>query len=300
MKKILAISGGIDSMVMLHMFKNDPDVVVTHFNHGTRASSDADESFCSRQAAIYHRPFYSQKVTLGQDVSEEKARTARYTFLNHLAQTLSGQIYTAHHADDLIESIAINLLRGTGWRGLTPLSLHHHPFLEPSPRDVPCSCPNAKRSQCADCIPFIWYKSDILRYAANHNIAFRHDPTNTSNHYLRNRLRHPLYTGSDPVYKENMLLLWTKQKNIRQQIETIISSALTDNNIYPRQLFIDLPDEIALEFLYLAAKYANIKLTRPQLTDFLTAIRTYQPNKHFNLPNDRLVKIKTIIGLSQN
>ena len=45
MKKILAISGGIDSMCLLHMFKDDSDVVVAHFNHGTRPSSDDDEAF---------------------------------------------------------------------------------------------------------------------------------------------------------------------------------------------------------------------------------------------------------------
>ena len=291
-------------MVMLHLFRDDPDAVVAHFNHGTRPSSDADESFCSSQAAIYHRPFYSSKVALGPNVSEEKARTARYSFLNELARELHGEIYTAHHADDLIESIAINLLRGTGWRGLTPLTTNHHPFLTssalvPPPRDVPCSCPNAKRSQCAGCVPVkLWYKKDILKYAAEHNITFRQDPTNTEDYYLRNRLRPLLYTGSDPVYKEKVSSLWTKQEKIRKEIDEIIAKSLSVDNTYSRDCLKNLPDQIAIEILRATLLKVNIKATRPQLTDFLSAIHTYQPNKKFNLPNKRFAKItKTRIDL---
>ena len=252
-------------MVMLYLFKDDPDAVVAHFNHGTRPSSDADEIFCSRQAAIYHRPFYSTKVALGSNVSEEKARAARYGFLNDLKRELRGEIYTAHHADDLIESIAINLLRGTGWRGLTPLSANYHPLLS-------------------------WHKKDIYKYAAEHNITFRQDPTNTEDYYLRNRLR-PQIKGFNPFIKKNVLSLWAKQEKIRKEIDETIAKSLSADNTYNRDYLKNFPDQLAIEILRAALLKINIKTTRPQLADFLSAIHTYQPNKKFNLPNKRFAKI---------
>ena len=83
MKKVLAISGGVDSMCLLHMLKDDKDVVVAHFNHGTRPSADDDEKFVASYAKKYGLPFYSEKAQLGADVSEADARSARYAFLKN-------------------------------------------------------------------------------------------------------------------------------------------------------------------------------------------------------------------------
>ena len=116
MSKILAVSGGIDSMVMLDIFK-DEDVVVAHFDHGTRPSSLNDATFVRNQAAKYQKVFQAARGELGEGASEDAARKARYQFLHDIArQYQPAEIYTAHHLDDLIESIIINIMRGTGWR----------------------------------------------------------------------------------------------------------------------------------------------------------------------------------------
>lgn len=280
MKKLLAISGGVDSMVLLDLFKNDPEVIIAHFNHGTRPSADADQFFVAKTAEKYHLPFFATKQNLGSNISESKAREFRYRFLQKIATEQNAVIYTAHHIDDLIESITINFLRGTGWRGLTPFSNPNlrRPFLDPS------LLPPNHFSQ-----PF-FTRNDILRYAAKHQINYRHDPTNSEDFYLRNRIR-PLILDLSTNAKKQLFTLYNSQNSIRKSIDFILENILPTNGIYQRAWFRSNPDPVLLELLRCATKSANLSLTRPKLQDFLHAIRNYPPEKSFNLPNNQLVKL---------
>lgn len=191
-------------MVLLEKFVRDEpeNIVVAHFNHGTRASADLDERFVFYRCQELGVPFETRKILLGEGVSEELARQKRYDFLYHVANKYDGEIYTAHHLDDLIESVAINLIRGTGWRGLTPFSDNriHRPFIEMG-----------------------FYKTDILRFAAENKVLFREDPTNSTNDYLRNRVRTRLLNV--PISeKERLVELYKKQTTIRREIEEICES----------------------------------------------------------------------------
>ena len=120
MKKVLAVSGGVDSMVMLdfacHRYSVD-EIVVAHFDHGIRAHSIEDAEFVGKVASEYGVEFRMEKVALGEGASEAAAREQRYAFLEKVANEAGGEIWTAHHLDDLVETVAINLLRGTGWIG---------------------------------------------------------------------------------------------------------------------------------------------------------------------------------------
>lgn len=293
MKKILAISGGVDSVVLLDMFKDDPDVVVAHFNHGTRISADADEEFVKNLAKKHQKPFYVGHADLGADVSEEEARISRYEYFDNLTKALNGEIYTAHHADDLIESVAINLIRGTGWRGLTPFgnAKIRRPFLE---RETPL------------------FRSDIYKYASENRLSFRLDPTNYEDKYLRNRVREKLInypvqkklqiielyhrtnilrTEIDETTDDILSKICENTKNIETAKTTRITKTAKTTETYPRSLFQTLDPAVSLELLRQILKRSGISATKPQLTDFLRAIKTYAPGKYFNLPKDRMVKL---------
>ena len=290
-KKILAVSGGIDSMVLLEkFFRDDPEnIVVAHFNHGTRKSADLDEQFVFSRCKELKVPFETMKIMLGEGVSEELARQKRYDFLYHVANKYGGEIYTAHHLDDLIESITINLIRGTGWRGLTPFSDNriHRPFIEMG-----------------------FYKTDILRFAAKNKVLFREDPTNSTDDYLRNRVRARLLSLPQSE-KERLIQFYKSQTAIRQEIEelseSIFNSLIIDtktpvNYRLRKDFFLeyseDYTDEVAQEVLRFACEKFGISLTRVQLKDFLRAIRTYGTNKKFNLPKDKMAVIgRDFIGL---
>ena len=320
-KKILAVSGGIDSMVLLErFFRDEPEnIVVAHFNHGTRTSADLDEQFVFSRCKELKVPFETTKIMLGEGVSEELARKKRYNFLYHVANKYSGEIYTAHHLDDLIESIAINLIRGTGWRGLTPFSDNriHRPFIEMG-----------------------FYKTDILRFAAENKVLFREDPTNSTDDYLRNRVRLKLFI-MPRAEKERLIDFYKRQAIIRHEIEELCESIfnflliknssdeingdvdshssanvtsvfrmkgefLSDIKIR-KDFFLgnsflgnneNYTEETVEEVLRFICEKIGVNLTRIQLKDFLRAIRTYGTNKKFNLPRDKMTVIgRDFIGL---
>jgi tRNA(Ile)-lysidine synthase len=284
MKRILAVSGGVDSMVLLDIFKSDPNILVAHFNHGTRKSADADAEFVKKRCEELGVDVTVGQAELGPDVSEEAAREARYKFLfrlrDDILKRVPGEevlIYTAHHLDDLVESVYINVLRGTGWRGLTPFNTAgvFRPFLS---GDI--LLPESK--------------ADILTYAARNKISFREDPTNSSDKYMRNRIREKVKTMDPEEHfnlNQKMKKLYNSQVKIRGEIEEILESLMPEDGVFKREWFSGLDDNVAAEILRFALEKKDIKLTGPQLSDFLSAIRTYAPEKKFNLPEDRLIII---------
>ena len=167
-KYVVAVSGGVDSVVLLDILSKQPDLelIVAHFDHGVRFDSGIDAIFVAGLAKKYGLKFELKREELGPDVSEDVARTRRYDFLRSVAKKHNAQLVTAHHADDVIETIAINLLRGTGWRGLAVLD-----------SDVVRLLTGVK-------------KSEIIDYANDHKLMWHDDSTNFENKYLRNRVRH--------------------------------------------------------------------------------------------------------------
>ena len=275
-------------MVLLErFFRAEPEnIVVAHFNHGTRVSADLDENFVFSRCQKLDIPFEARKVQLGEEASEELARKKRYDFLYHVANKYDGEIYTAHHLDDLIESVTINLIRGTGWRGLTPFSENriHRPFIEEG-----------------------LYKADILRFAAKNKVLFREDPTNSTDDYLRNRVRVRLLSLPQSE-KKRLVQFYNRQIAIRQEIEEICESTFnsllinySDGEIC-KDFFLDCKnytDEVAQEVLRFACEKFGISLTRSQLKDFIRAIRSYGTNKKFNLPKDKMAVIgRDFIGFN--
>ena len=282
MKKILAVSGGVDSMVMLDIFvkkfkKND--LVVATFDHGTRESSRDDVRFVAEICSALKIPFYRGNAKLGSGISEEKARTARYDFLRRIAFKERGEIFTAHHLDDLVETVAINFLRGTDFRGLACFSAYgiRRPFLDGffDPKDFGFEA---------------FDKTAILTYASKNSIVFREDPTNETDEYLRNRIRKK--TRPLPLSEKLKIYeLWKNQKTLIREIDEIAESSIPENLKFARADFIGLDDDTALEILRSSLLRAGISTTIPQRKDFLNAIRTYGSGKTFNLPKDRLIKI---------
>lgn len=277
MKYILAISGGVDSMVMLDLmcqkYPHDA-LLVAHFDHHTRPSSQNDLEFVRDYCKKQGLSFVSKATFCDSSpgMPEERARRLRYDFLTSLDGDV---ICVAHHLDDLVESIAINLVRGTGWRGLAVMNR-----------------PGLKRPLIdGDFNGKIYDQKDILCYAASHNLVFRQDPSNTEVDYLRNRLR-PQILALPRETKEKLLDLRNRQCQIAEELQGEIKELSPEGTALPRQLFRDLPDQIATEVLrYITEVRYQIPCTRPQLQDFLTAIREYQPGKQFNLPGGQMVQI---------
>mgnify|MGYP003289329986 CR=1 FL=1 len=283
MKKILAVSGGVDSMVMLDlMLERFPaeELVVATFDHGTRESSKLDADFVAKEVAknaqiapALQLQFYRGEAALGAEISEEKAREKRYEFLRKVAFEEKGEIYTAHHLDDLVETVAINLIRGTGWRGLTVLDSTgvRRPFIDGTFGEV-------------------FDKRKILEYAVSRGVVFRQDPTNTSEKYLRNRVREKM---RDLPWSMKMKIyeLWQRQVEIKREIDEILEAILPEDLKFERTWFGEMDEKVAMEILRAGLLRAGVTATRPQIREFYQAILAYESGKKFNLPNDKLVRI---------
>ena len=272
MKLILAVSGGVDSMALLNMYVR-ADIIVAHTDHGTRKSSAEDANFVRQKCQELGVKFYETKLGLGEGVSEELARKKRYEFLKTIQEKEGGTLCTAHHLDDVLESIAINLIRGTGWRGLTPFYDDElvRPFI----------------------ISRMW-KRDVLKFAGEHGVCFRQDPTNYEADYLRNRVREKM-TELDETARTDIIELFEKQNELRGKIKKLVTElakqTVVGKNFHKKELFLTADEKVAIEVLREICLMHGYSLTRKQLTDFLSAIKTYAPHKKFNLPKNHFVTI---------
>jgi len=252
---IVAVSGGVDSVVLLNLLASRPDLelIVAHFDHGIRSDSNLDATFVSELAKSYGLKCEIKREELGENASEDTARTRRYEFLREVTKKYSAKLITAHHADDVIETVAINLSRGTGWRGLAVLD-----------SDVlrPLTC---------------FIKSEIIDYANNHGLKWREDSTNDSDKYLRNRIRQQTNNLSGDK-KQKILELWTRQKILKKAIDEEVDKLIGEAPAYSRYFFINIDSVTAIECLRGVVK---ARLTRPQLTNTLYMIKTALPDKDY-------------------
>jgi tRNA(Ile)-lysidine synthase len=124
-KYVVAVSGGVDSMVLLDLLSRKPgiELVVAHFNHGIRPDANKDEELAVTRSEQLNLPIEVGYGHLGAKCSEEHARKARYAFLQKISLLHNAdKIITAHHQDDLIETALINTIRGTGRKGFVSIS----------------------------------------------------------------------------------------------------------------------------------------------------------------------------------
>jgi len=254
----VAVSGGVDSVVLLDMLvsrcKVEPcKLVVAHFDHGIRPDSNNDAVFAKELAEKYKLQFEAKREELGPSCSEEKARNRRYEFLRSVVKKYDAKLVTAHHADDVVETIAINLLRGTGWRGLAVLDSDvYRPLVDMT-------------------------KSEIIGYAKKHHLEWREDSTNSSDDYLRNRVRKQA-ASFDEDTKRQLLALWATQKSLKYHIDREVTKLVGAGPSQSRYFFTHLDSLTGVEVL---RGVVGGRLTRPQLIKALHAVKTTLPGKTF-------------------
>ncbi|WP_046755812.1 tRNA lysidine(34) synthetase TilS [Kordia jejudonensis] len=193
-KLLIAISGGLDSVVMAHMFHAlHYNIAFAHCNFQLRdAESDGDAIFVENLAKTLQVECHTKKFDTENYANQQKvsiqmaARSLRYAWFEELATTFEyDYILTAHHADDALETFIINLSRGTGIDGLTGIPMQNGNIMRPL-------------------LPFT--RIEILAYAKQHKLAWREDSSNASTKYIRNKIRHdlvPMLKELHPTFMEN-------------------------------------------------------------------------------------------------
>lgn len=233
-KYVVAVSGGVDSMVLLHMLaalRPDLELVVAHFDHGIRQESGADRTIVESEATKLSLPFIYKEGKLGPGASEEVARTTRYEFLHEVRIGQGAKaVLTAHHADDVLETAIINIIRGTGRRGLSSL-----------------------RSTDTVIRPLLSMgKDEILDYARRHSLQWREDVTNLDLAYLRNHVRQVLLPRFAAGQKQELALIVQRAAWLNDQIDAMLENLLismqTEGRLR-RAAYINLPHVLALEVM---------------------------------------------------
>ncbi len=177
---LLAVSGGVDSVVMADVFKKAAySFAIAHCNFTLRGKeSDGDEQFVNDLANRYGVPFHVKHFDTAAYAENHKvsiqmaARDLRYAWLNESREKHKfDHIVIAHHADDAIETFFINLLRGTGIAGLHGITSVHESIIRPL---------------------LSFTRNDIEAYAKANKLKWREDSSNASDKYERNKIRHHL------------------------------------------------------------------------------------------------------------
>lgn len=263
MNIIVAVSGGVDSVVLLHMLATrrlgavgdasakeqaPSGIIVAHFDHGIRKDSSDDARFVAGLAEAHGLRFESHREELGEDASEDEARRSRYTWLRSVAHKYGAPIVTAHHHDDLVGSIAINLTRGTGWRGLAVMGSSGivRPLLT-------------------------WRKAELYDYALENRLEWVEDSTNQSAKYLRNRMRASVLALPESTHQE-IISLHASQLQLASDIDQQLAQAVDvfDDQRHPYTM---VPAKVAMELL----RY-RWKVTRPAAERLLIGIKTARPH----------------------
>lgn len=269
-------------MVLLDVLaqKSGLRLTVAHFDHGIRKDSNKDRAFVQKRAADYGLPFVFDEGTLGPGTSEAKAREARYRFLRSTLHAVRGRaIITAHHQDDALETAIINMLRGTGRKGISALKDQTdvlRPFL-----DVP--------------------KKDLRTYAEAHGLPWREDPTNQDMALLRNYVRLSIVPKLSKRQREELLGHISKLAVLNPAIESIIDTTmkLGAHGGLDRAWFITLPYDVATETMATWLRNNTVAdFDRKKIQALTVAAKTYAAGKRAEVNKDTWLGVeKTYLAL---
>lgn len=241
-KLLCAVSGGADSMCLLHLMKENADemgitVMAAHFNHKLRGEeAERDEKFvrswCEEKGIEFISGSgdvraYAENNHLS---TEEAARILRYEFLENAAKKLGcNKIATAHNADDNAETVLLNLARGTGAKGLCGI---------PPVRDIFIR-PILDKS-----------RAEIERYLLENNVPHVEDSTNAGDEYSRNKIRHnviPVLREINPAFSEAVMrtgeLMREDEMCLDEMAQSFIKANLSENRL-PADKLKELPKAV--------------------------------------------------------
>lgn len=209
-KIVLGVSGGPDSICMLDILhkvskKINFKIVVAHINHGLRENAILDEKFVEEFCNQRDIEFFVKHADVAKESKEQKrgleetGRIVRYDFFDEISEKVGGnKIAIAHNENDNVETVIMNLLRGTGIRGLVGMEKKTKKYIRP--------LIETKRFE-------------IEAYLAQNNIIARHDESNDENIYTRNKIRNLVLPYIEKEFNPNIVTAFSRLSEIAKEQE---------------------------------------------------------------------------------
>lgn len=230
---LLGCSGGVDSMVLLHLLHQGGfHVTVAHVNYHLRGdASNLDEALVRSQAAALGFPCRVKSVFLKEHLEEggnlqAKAREVRFAFFRECCEEKPMTVVLGHHGDDQLETFWLMLSRGAGMHGLSGMREESESVIRPL-------------------LPFS--KADIYAFARNAGIVWREDASNQSTDYQRNRWRNvyfPLLDSQLPSWRGSVAVL---QRYFQRELSTREQRLLPWLEVWKAETFLTDDDLLAFD-----------------------------------------------------
>ena len=273
---VVAVSGGVDSMVLLSLALNySNNVVCAHVHHNLRKESDEEQQLVEAFCKNNHIIFEATKFEYEEKFTEQIARNKRYKFFEEiLSKYGSTTLLTGHHGDDLIETVLMRIVRGStlkGYAGIEQIS---------------------KREMYTILRPLLsMNKEEIYEYAKNHSVPYMEDVTNEEDAYTRNRFRNNIL----PFLKEECkdvnkkFLKFSKELlDYHYYVDGLIPTKIGKMDEFKNlDLFIQKQD--LKKFLQKIYKEDINKITDTHIDNTLKLIHEGEHNSTINLPDGYIV-----------
>lgn len=273
---LVAVSGGCDSMVLAHLlYEAGHDIIIVHVHHGLRAESDAEAQSIQAWSQARQLDFRMTRLEwTNETATQETCRSRRYTFFQEvMRETGRDQLVLAHHRDDQLETLLIQLLRGEA-------------HIDGIPVVRPFAHGQIHR-------PLLTYtKQQLYDYAAEHQVAWHEDATNAETKYLRNQIRHqvmPVLAALRPGYeaatvRAAMLRHEQKQEHLAY-VAALVKDWTTEQGL-PLKNVLQLPSDFRR--LVLRVLVPDAELTPNDYNRFLTLLRVDMPSGEVYYGNWRI------------
>ncbi len=286
---VIAVSGGIDSMVLLHqlyLLKDSMNLtlIVAHINHGVREASDEEYEFVRKTTEKYQVIFEGTKLTdLPKTNFHDYARTRRYEFFHHICEKYhANKLALAHHLDDQAETILMRLVRGTSFKGYGGIY------------------DSVKDKQIEIIRPLLEVsKETIKNYQEKYQIEYRHDASNDLDAYTRNRYRHhilPTIEKENKQYRSKFIqftnYMHEANKLVEQMSDTFIRNHLIQREntvLFPVSDFNQenriVKRDILKKSYDILTKNTN-EISYKQMNQLLDIIESEKPNAEMEISSE--------------
>lgn len=271
---IISVSGGSDSMALLHALSLSPaKIVVVHFNHMLREQSrheaDMVESFAKAHGHSYH--YYT--LELDKKNFQHQAHHMRRHYLKEVARIYqTPYILTAHHLDDLLESILMKLTKGSNLLGYAGMQYLHekegYTFIKP--------------------LLYVDKKS-ILTYLKTHQVPYMEDASNQEDTYLRNRYRHtitPIMKQENPNLLEQAQAFHYQLTHAFNYIRKQTIAYLNGSEELDLETFLKLDQAIKDDVIIYLVELKHLKINQRTLIKIQEMLASNKPNQSYQLSAD--------------